>query len=135
MKALHAQMNPHFIFNALNSIREMILQDDNQNASRYLTRFARLIRLTLEHSKQTFITLHQHIEYLESYLEMELLRFADFTYHIEISPGIERNDIRIAPMLIQPLVENAIWHGLRPKQGEKRLDIRFYVSCHQLICE
>jgi|GEM_PF-1869968 len=135
MKALHAQMNPHFIFNALNSIREMILQDDNQNASRYLTRFARLIRLTLEHSKQTFITLHQHIEYLESYLEMELLRFADFTYHIEISPGIERNDIRIAPMLIQPLVENAIWHGLRPKQGEKHLDIRFYSSCDQLVCE
>jgi LytS/YehU family sensor histidine kinase len=72
MKALHAQMNPHFIFNALNSIREMILQDDNRNASRYLSRFARLIRLNLEHSRQTFISLQQNIEYLESYLEISL---------------------------------------------------------------
>ncbi|WP_431216115.1 histidine kinase [Puia sp. P3] len=84
MKALHAQMNPHFIFNSLNSIKEMILHQDTRNASLYLSRFAQLIRLNLEHSRKTFITLRQNIEYLESYLEMEQLRFADFDYHIVI---------------------------------------------------
>ncbi|WP_162852552.1 sensor histidine kinase [Dinghuibacter silviterrae] len=135
MKALHAQMNPHFIFNALNSIREMILQDDNHNASRYLTRFARLIRLTLEHSRQTFITMRQNNEYLEGYLEMERLRFADFSYNIEVSGRINEDELRVAPMLIQPLVENAIWHGLKPKDGSGQLSIRFYLDNDQLVCE
>jgi LytS/YehU family sensor histidine kinase len=128
-------MNPHFIFNALNSIREMILQDDNRNASRYLTRFARLIRLTLEHSKQTFITMRQNIEYLEGYLEMERLRFADFAYSIEVSARINEDEQRVAPMLIQPLVENAIWHGLKPQTGAGQLRIRFFLAEDQLVCE
>ena len=135
MKALHAQMNPHFIFNALNSIREMILNDDNRNASRYLSRFARLIRLNLEHSRQTFITLQQNIEYLESYLEMEQLRFPDFSFRIEVSGELDRNEIRLAPMLIQPLVENAIWHGLLPKNNDKWVCIRFFHDGGQLVCE
>ncbi len=135
MKALHAQMNPHFIFNALNSIREMILNDDNRNASRYLSRFARLIRLNLEHSRQTFITLQQNIEYLESYLEMEQLRFPDFSFRIETSRGVDRNEARLAPMLIQPLVENAIWHGLVPKERDKWVHIRFYQEGNKLVCE
>ena len=111
MKALHAQMNPHFIFNSLNSIKEMILHQDTRNASLYLSRFAHLIRLNLEHSRKTFITLRQNVEYLESYLEMEQLRFADFSYHIGIGHEVDPDEIRIAPMLIQPLVENAIKHG------------------------
>jgi ligand-binding sensor domain-containing protein len=135
MKALHAQMNPHFIFNALNSIREMILHEDNRNASRYLSRFARLIRLNLEHSRQTFITLQQNIEYLESYLEMEQLRFPDFSYRIEVSRELDRNEVRLAPMLIQPLVENAIWHGLLAKGGDKRVEIRFCSEGGKLVCE
>lgn len=137
MKALHAQMNPHFIFNALNSIREMILHEDNRNASRYLSRFARLIRLNLEHSRQTFITLRQNNEYLESYLEMEQLRFSDFAYKIVTSPeaDLEIDEIRLAPMLIQPLVENAIWHGLHPKDRDKQLLIQFYLAEGRLICE
>jgi hypothetical protein len=135
MKALHAQMNPHFIFNALNSIREMILHEDNRNASRYLSRFARLIRLNLEHSRQTFITLQQNIEYLESYLEMEQLRFPDFSFRIEVSKDLDRNEVRLAPMLIQPLVENAIWHGLLPKDVDKRVEIRFHAEGGNLVCE
>jgi len=137
MKALHAQMNPHFIFNALNSIREMILHEDNRNASRYLSRFARLIRLNLEHSRQTFITLRQNNEYLESYLEMEQLRFSDFSYQILVSPdeGLDIDEIRLAPMLIQPLVENAIWHGLHPKDKDKQLVIQFYLEAGHLVCE
>jgi anti-sigma regulatory factor (Ser/Thr protein kinase) len=135
MKALHAQMNPHFIFNALNSIREMILHEDNRNASRYLSRFARLIRLNLEHSKQTFITLRQNIDYLEAYLEMEQLRFADFSYHIEVSERLDTHEVKLAPMLIQPLVENAIWHGLLPKGEDKWVRIRFFTERGRLICE
>ncbi|HLX66766.1 MAG TPA: histidine kinase [Puia sp.] len=135
MKALHAQMNPHFIFNALNSIREMILLDDNRNASRYLSRFARLIRLNLEHSKLTFISLQQNIDYLESYLEMEQLRFPDFSFRIDVSSDLDRNEVRLAPMLIQPLVENAIWHGLLPKGDDKWVHIRFFHEAGQLICE
>jgi len=135
MKALHAQMNPHFIFNALNSIREMILNDDNRNASRYLSRFARLIRLNLEHSQQTFISLQQNIEYLESYLEMERLRFPDFVSSIDVSRELDRNEVRLAPMLIQPLVENAIWHGLLPKENDKWVHIRFFRDTGQLVCE
>ncbi|HEY4109613.1 histidine kinase [Puia sp.] len=137
MKALHAQMNPHFIFNALNSIREMILHEDNRNASRYLSRFARLIRLNLEHSRQTFITLRQNNEYLASYLEMEQLRFSDFSYRIITSPeaDVDIDEIRLAPMLIQPLVENAIWHGLQPKDKDKQLLIQFYLDSGRLVCE
>jgi hypothetical protein len=135
MRALHAQMNPHFIFNALNSIREMILQDDNRNASRYLSRFARLIRLNLEHSRQTFITLQQNIEYLESYLEMEKMRFPDFGFQISVSKDLDCHEIRLAPMLIQPLVENAIWHGLLPKEKDKWVHIRFFSEKDILVCE
>jgi hypothetical protein len=135
MKALHAQMNPHFIFNSLNSIKEMILHQDTRNASLYLSRFAQLIRLNLEHSRKTFITLRQNIEYLESYLEMEQLRFADFNYHVGIRGDIEVDETRIAPMLIQPLVENAIWHGLLPNGGNKQLNILFYIDEEKLVCE
>ncbi|HTI12591.1 MAG TPA: histidine kinase, partial [Puia sp.] len=135
MKALHAQMNPHFIFNSLNSIKEMILHQDTRNASLYLSRFAQLIRLNLEHSRKTFITLRQNIEYLESYLEMEQLRFADFNYHIGVQGQIDVDEIRIAPMLIQPLVENAIWHGLLPNKGNKQLNILFYIDEEKLVCE
>jgi len=135
MKALHAQMNPHFIFNALNSIREMILHDENRNASRYLSRFARLIRLNLEHSRLTFITVRQNTDYLKAYLEMEQLRFANFTYTIDVAAEIDSNECRIAPMLIQPLVENAIWHGLLPKQADKSLRIHFFLQDGQLVCE
>ncbi|HEY4290015.1 MAG TPA: histidine kinase [Puia sp.] len=135
MKALHAQMNPHFIFNSLNSIKEMILHQDTRNASLYLSRFAHLIRLNLEHSRKTFITLRQNIEYLESYLEMEQLRFADFNYNIGIKGELDADEIRIAPMLIQPLVENAIWHGLLPNRGDKQLNILFYIDEEKLVCE
>lgn len=134
MKALHAQMNPHFMFNSLNSIREMILHEDNRNASRYLSRFARLIRLNLEHSRQTFITLRQNIDYLESYLEMEQLRFPDFSFKIETARELDLNEIRLAPMLIQPLVENAIWHGLMPKERDKWVHIRFFSRDDKLVC-
>ncbi len=134
MKALHAQMNPHFIFNALNSIKEMIWQDEKQNASRYLSKFAQLIRTNLEQSTQTFISVRQCAEQLEQYLEMEKLRFEVFSYSIDMGNDLPDN-IKIPPMLVQPLVENALWHGLRPKTGDKHLSISFYEKEKQLICE
>ncbi len=135
MKALHAQMNPHFIFNALNSIKEMILYEDTKSASRYLSRFAQLIRLNLEYSMKTFITLRQNMEYLERYLEMEQLRFADFSFHFTVRGTLNVDEILIAPMMLQPLVENAIWHGLLPSDMDKRLDISFYNDENKLVCE
>jgi len=135
LKALHAQMNPHFIFNALNSIKDMILHDEKDNASRYLSKFAQLIRLNLEHSQLTFITLQENIEYLHHYLGMEQVRFADLHYEIKSDPSIKTNETLLPPMLLQPLVENAIWHGLLPKAGEKKVDIRFQKENNALLCE
>ena len=135
MKALHAQMNPHFIFNCLNSIKEMILHDEKQNASRYLSKFAQLIRITLEESRQSFITVAQCVDHLKQYLEMEKIRFDSFVYDIELDTGLATSEIHIAPMLVQPLVENAIWHGLQQQHGEKKVNIRFYRKQAQLVCE
>jgi LytS/YehU family sensor histidine kinase len=113
----------------------MILHNEQHNASRYLSRFAQLIRLSLEHSKQTFTTLRQNIEHLQLYLSMEQLRFADFSYAIQVDENLPTDTIQIAPMLIQPLVENAIWHGLLPKRGNKKVDINFYEKDDMLIVE
>ncbi len=135
MKGLHAQMNPHFIFNALNSIKEMIWENEKINASRYLNRFAQLIRTNLEQSRQTFITVNQCVQHLEQYLEMEKIRFSEFEYKIEYDDITPWDEIKMAPMLVQPLVENAIWHGLKNQPGEKKLFIRFFKDKEYLVCE
>jgi len=135
IKGLHAQMNPHFIFNSLNSIKEMILEDQKQNASRYLSKFAQLIRTSLEQSRQTFITIPQCVDHLKQYLEMEKLRFPDFVYSIDVDESLNNGETLIAPMLVQPLVENAIWHGLRNKAGDRRLSVRFFKDQELLVCE
>jgi len=135
IKGLHAQMNPHFIFNCLNSIKEMILDDKKQQASRYLSKFAQLIRTNLEQSRQTFITVRQCVDHLQQYIEMEKLRFEDFEYRIEVDEALDAEEIKIAPMLLQPLVENAIWHGLRSKENDRKLTIRFLKNNQQVVCE
>jgi sensor histidine kinase YesM len=84
---------------------------------------------------KTFITLRQNIEYLERYLEMEQLRFADFSFHFTVSGTMNEDEILIAPMLLQPLVENGIWDGLLPSDRDKRLDILFYPDENKLVCE
>jgi ligand-binding sensor domain-containing protein len=124
MKALRAQMNPHFIFNCLNSINWYIVKSDAVTASAYLTRFARLVRLILDNSAQEWITVTRELELLQLYVDMERMRFTNrFTCHIELSPGLETDSLRISPMLIQPYVENAIWHGLLHRDGAGRLII------------
>jgi hypothetical protein len=126
MKALRAQMNPHFIFNSLNSIQNYILKNDSEKASQYLTKFSRLIRLILDHSNQNFITLSSEIQLLTLYIEMEDMRFEKhFESEISVDDNIDAEHILIPSMLIQPSVENAIWHGLLHKNERGFLKIYF----------
>ena len=133
MKALHVQMNPHFIFNCLNSIREMILQKENEQASLYLSKFARLIRITLNQSAKQFVSLTDTIDYLERYIEMEKIRSSHFTFKIEIANELNPDNIMVPPMLIQPFIENAIWHGASHKKN-MNIDISFSKKGNELIC-
>lgn len=113
MKALRAQINPHFIFNSLNSIRYQIQKKDYEKASDYLIRFAKLLRKILQSSRGDTVSLQEELEMVSLYLELECLRFNDdFAYEIIASPAIDLENIQIPPMLIQPFVENSIKHGL-----------------------
>jgi ligand-binding sensor domain-containing protein/putative methionine-R-sulfoxide reductase with GAF domain len=135
LSALQAQMNPHFVFNALNSIKRMILDGDSEKASRYLSKFALMIRMTLNHSKDIFVTLDENIEYLKAYLEMEQLRFDDsFSYTIFTSADIDASETSFPSLMIQPLVENAIWHGLMPARHDKKIMIRFTQCQNTITC-
>lgn len=126
LKSLRSQMNPHFIFNALNSVNTFIATSDERTANRYLTDFSLLMRAVLENSEQDFIALEKEIELLKLYVQLEHFRFQDkFEYTIEIDPQIAIDDYIIPPMLLQPYVENAVWHGLRYKTEKGLLSIRF----------
>ncbi|HEY5773899.1 MAG TPA: histidine kinase, partial [Chitinophagaceae bacterium] len=133
MKALHSQMNPHFIFNCLNSIREMILNNENEQASLYLSKFARLIRITLDHSSRSFVSLDDTLDYLKRYLEMEHIRKSNFSYTIAVDENLQIGEIFLPPMLIQPFIENAIWHGAIPGK-ELHLNLKFKREQEALIC-
>ncbi len=135
--AIKAQMNPHFMFNALNSIQDLIMLKDIRNSNVYLGKFADLMRKTLEFSSENFIKLTQEIEILELYLELEKLRFGD-DFKATISCNIsdaQLQDLQIPSLLLQPSVENAIKHGLLHKKGQKELMINFSVKGKTLICE
>lgn len=133
MKALHAQMNPHFIFNCLNSINEMILLNETTQASHYLSKFAHLIRTTLDHSTREWVTLRQTIDYLQRYIELEKIRRSDFSFIVETDKSLRENDTFLPPMLIQPLLENAIWHG-KNKEVPLEIKMRFERENDQLLC-
>jgi ligand-binding sensor domain-containing protein len=115
--ALRAQMNPHFIFNCLNSIQQFVFDQDIVSANKYISGFAKLIRATLQQSTAAYIPLSDEMEYLSTYLSLEKLRFQDkMDYSIEVDPSLSQQEIFIPPMLIQPYVENCMRHGLRHKQ-------------------
>ncbi len=122
MKALRAQMNPHFLFNCLNSINRYIVVNDSLKASSYLTKFSKLIRLILDNSSSDTATLENEINLLKLYVEMETMRFdGKYTYEITIDTQLATETINIPSMIIQPYVENAIWHGLLNKGYKGRL--------------
>ena len=135
MQALRAQMNPHFIFNCLSSINRFILINKVEEASDYLTKFSRLIRMALQNSEKTFITLENELEALRLYLDLERLRFKNaFNYSITFINTIDSNTVYIPPMLIQPFAENAIWHGLMHKKGVGCLEIQLCAEDKTLTC-
>ncbi len=124
MKALRAQMNPHFLFNSLNSIRYYILKEEFDNASDYITKFSKLLRLILHNSRQNMITLKEELETLRIYVEFEQMRYSkNFTFNEEINNSVNPEEIMIQPMTLQPFVENAIWHGLMPKETNRQLSL------------
>ncbi|WP_298473553.1 histidine kinase [uncultured Maribacter sp.] len=124
LKSLRTQMNPHFIFNALNSVNNFISKNDERSANRYLSDFSTLMRAVLENSDEDFIPLSKELELLELYVKLEHSRFPDkFDYSITIDENIEVHSFQIPPMLLQPYIENAIWHGLRYKEEKGFLKI------------
>jgi streptogramin lyase len=124
MQALRAQMNPHFIFNSLNSINRFILQNNKAEASEYLTKFSKLVRMILQNSQASLVTLESELESLGLYLEMEALRFNYyFTYKISVQKDLDIEVLKVPPLIIQPYVENAIWHGLMHKEEKGELNI------------
>ncbi|MCD4696158.1 MAG: histidine kinase [Bacteroidales bacterium] len=129
MKALLVQMNPHFTFNAINSIQNYILDNDVDTALTYLSDFSKIIRQTLENASKDFITLAEEIDFLKRYLHMEKMRFDDqFEHKLKIEPSIDADITQIPPMVLQPYVENAIKHGLRHKKGMGKLIIQFSIK-------
>ncbi len=125
-QALRSQMNPHFIFNALNAIQGYIAQGDKLAANRYLSRFSKLIRSALQHSRVTKVPLEDDLASLKNYLELEQMRFkGGFDFQIKVADEIDTAEVTIPPMLIQPFVENAIVHGLANKEGNGKIDIDF----------
>lgn len=136
LNSLKAQMNPHFMFNALNSIQDFILLNDKKNANVFLGKFSDLMRLILQMSSKPTIPLSTELKAINLYLELESLRFEDtFTYNIDISPTIEPADWEVPSMIIQPFVENAIKHGLLHKRSNRKLQIKFSTNTNMSLLE
>ena len=135
MQALRAQMNPHFIFNCLSSIKLFILKNESEPAADYLTKFSKLIRMVLNNSKKTSISLEEELEMLRLYLDLEKLRFKNsFEYKISFPDQLDTKAVVIPPLILQPIAENAIWHGLMHKEGPGTLEINFDLDDKHLNC-
>lgn len=135
LKALQSQINPHFIFNSLNSIKNYILTNKPNDAAKYLTDFANLIRSVLQQSQQSFISLKDELEILELYIRLEQMRFEnkfDFSYNID--EEVDTTYVKIPALLLQPYVENAIWHGLMHKETKGVLKIEVKMGKDEIIC-
>jgi len=137
MKALRAQMNPHFLFNAMNSIKGIITKGEEAKAASYLTKFSSLLRSILANSEKKKIILAKEIEALKLYIELESLRFTtEFNYQIQIDKNIDTSFTRIPPLILQPFVENAIWHGLIAKSsGVNKLNVNIFRENDFVILE
>ena len=135
-KTLQLQMNPHVIFNTLNSIQQYIINHDIDNAVRYLSSFSKLMRRILNNSNERYIPLSDELEAVQLYLELESMRLGNrFSYNIKIEPDVDVKNIEIAPLIIQPFVENAIIHGLVPKKDDCFLNIKLsMIEDYKLLC-
>jgi ligand-binding sensor domain-containing protein len=134
LTALKSQMNPHFLFNTLNSLQDLILKHDIKNSNYYLGKYSSLMRMVLNASGKDEISIAEEVEMLDTYLQLEKLRFGDgFGYTIEVDEKIDTEHTAIPPMIIQPFVENAIKHGLLHKKGTKHLSLQLLLQ-DQLVC-
>jgi len=136
LTALKSQMNPHFIFNSLNSIQSVVIANDTDKAVNYLAKFASLMRYILAHSQKPFVNLSDELTAMKIYLDVERLRFDNkFNYILDIDPEIDEEFLEIPPMIIQPFIENAILHGLLNKDGIGTLKVQLklkdkeYLTC------
>jgi hypothetical protein len=135
MQALRAQMNPHFLFNSLNSIKYFAISKSKDETAAYLSKFAMLVRAILNNSKEKTISLNDELEALRLYIEIEHLRLeGKFNYEIQIDPSIRTRQTQIPPMILQPYVENAIWHGLMHKEGRGLLRVEVKDMGRQIQC-
>lgn len=127
LESLRGQLNPHFIYNSLNSINYFISKSDRENANQYIADFARLMRAILNNSTAEFIPLKKEIEAISDYLKLEYMRFEDkFNFEILINPDLEVENLEVAPTILQPFIENAIWHGVRYLEDRKGfIHVRF----------
>ena len=126
LQSLRAQLNPHFMFNSLNAIQELILKEDFDNSYNYLARFAKLLRMILENTESSFLSLQKELETLQLYLSLEKLRMPDLEYHFRVDETVDPEQTKIPNMILQPYIENAIWHGLSHKQGERKLEVNVH---------
>ena len=135
LKALQSQMNPHFLFNSLNSVQNYLLTNRGIEGAKYLSKFSKLVRRIMENSNHQYLSFEQIIDTLRMYVEIESFRFNhEFSYSFDIEENDLLLDAQLPPMLLQPYVENAIWHGLMPKEGEKKLTITARVEQNHIIC-
>jgi Histidine kinase/Y_Y_Y domain/Two component regulator propeller len=135
METMRMHMNPHFVFNALNSIQHFIVKNNRNEAYHYLELFSSLIRNILEQTQHQFISVDDELKMLRSYVELESMRLQNtiqINWHIH--PDIDESAIIVPPVLIQPFIENAIWHGLMPKAGDRQLDISFIYDPKYILC-
>ncbi len=135
LKALRAQINPHFIYNSLNAIQDFILQNQKEDANLYLTKFATLMRSILSYSRSSTVSLEEEIASLQLYLELEALRFNNhFTFRFIVDEQIDTEYVQIPSMILQPYIENAILHGLSPLAGGGKITISFILKNNFLVC-
>jgi len=135
LKVLRTQMNPHFIYNCLNAIANLVRKGDAVGAASYLDGFARLLRMVLDHSVKDRVPISEELDFLRQYLKLEALRFPDgLHYEVDADRDLLDEDVLLPALLVQPFVENAIWHGLATKEGEKRLSVRFEEHEGSLRC-
>ncbi|MBK9146578.1 MAG: histidine kinase [Flavobacteriales bacterium] len=135
LKVLRTQMNPHFIYNCLHAIGNLVRKGDAVGAGSYLDGFARLLRMVLDHSVKDRVPLSQEMDFLRQYLKLEALRFADgLVYEVDADPALLEEDDAVPALVVQPFVENAIWHGLATKEGDKHVSVGFAERDGRIIC-